>query len=340
MRSAYSVAPSEWAPLLTSWELPAYRAAQLLKDLYTPVPSFRGMSSLPLALRDRLAASYADLDATASVVEVADVGTRKLLLRLSDGELVESVLIPSRGRATVCVSSEVGCGFRCAFCSSGTLGFTRNLEPGEIVAQFLRAALVLGRRPDNVVFMGIGEPFANYANVLAAVRVLNDPAAVGLGARRITISTCGVVPGIRKLASEGLQIELSVSLHAPTDAQRSELMPVNRRYPLAELLEACGEYISATDRIITFEYTLVRDFNDSPRDAEALVRLLRPLKCRVNLIPLNPTPHFPGRTPPPEVLYGFRDYLLERHLNATLRVSKGGGVDAACGQLRLRRAQR
>ncbi len=341
--SAYDLAPGDWSALCQERGLPAFRAGQIVRWLYQPVPGFEAMTDLPGALRAELAAAYRGLDATAVLEEAgrADVGTQKLLLRLADGAFVESVVIPAaRGRTTVCVSSQVGCAFRCAFCASGALGFTRNLSAGEIVAQVLRAAERIGHRPDNVVFMGTGEPLANYDAALAAVRALNDPAGLGIGARRITISTCGVVPGIRRLATEGLQVELSVSLHAPTDAQRSELMPVNRSYPIADLLAACADYTAATDRIVTFEYTLVRGFNDSPADARALVRLLRPLKCRVNLIPLNPTEHFPGRTPPESTLYGFRDYLMDAHLNATLRVSRGGGIDAACGQLHLRRLGR
>ena len=337
--SAYDLPAESWQELCREWDLPAFRARQILHALYQPVPAFRDMTNLPAPLRERLAASFADLDATAALVETgqADVGTAKLLLRLFDGQLVESVVIPARDRATVCVSSQVGCAFHCAFCASGAMGFTRNLSRGEIIAQALRAHMLLGRRPDNVVFMGIGEPMANYGEVLAAIRVLNAPDGLGIGARRITVSTCGVVPGIRRLANEGIQIELSVSLHAPTDAQRSELMPVNRRWPLAELLPACADYTASTDRIVTFEYTLVRGFNDAPCDARALVALLRGLKCRVNLIPLNPTPHFPGERPDDATLRGFRDFLMAAHINTTLRVSRGGGIDAACGQLRLRR---
>ncbi len=337
--SAYDLAPDSWAERLAEWGEKPFRAAQLVQWLYAPTASFAAMSNLPASLRDRLSAEFLDLDGTAKVEDegMADVGTRKLLLRLHDGQCVETVVIPSRERRTVCVSSQVGCAFHCAFCASGAMGFTRNLSRGEIVAQALRAEIAIGRRPDNVVFMGIGEPFANYDEVVAAVRTLNAPNGLGIGARRITISTCGVVPGIQRLAGEGLQAELSVSLHAPTDAQRSELMPVNRRWPLEQLIATCAEYTRQTDRIVTFEYTLVRDFNDSPADARALVRLLRGLKCRVNLIPLNPTEHFPGQTPPLSTLRGFQAFLQDAHVNTTLRVSRGGGMDAACGQLRLRR---
>lgn len=338
--SAYDLPLADWSSLLHSLGLPAFRASQVRRWLYKPVLGFHEMSDLPQDLRTTLATSYRGLHETAALEDQAHTsenGTQKLLFRLADNHLVESVLIPARDRLTLCLSSQVGCGFHCAFCASGALGFTRNLSRGEILAQALHCTLIHGKRPDNIVFMGIGEPFANYDEVLAAIRVLNDPNALGIGARRITLSTCGVVPGIQRLASEGLQIELSVSLHAPTDAQRSELMPVNRTYPIRELLDACDAYTQATDRIVTFEYTLVQHFNDSPRDARTLIALLRGHKCRVNLIPLNPTEHFPGKRPPDSTLYGFRDALLCAHINTTLRLSRGATIDAACGQLRLRR---
>lgn len=337
--SAYDIPLDQWPTVCRDQHLPAFRAKQLQRWLYKPVNGFGEMSDLPAALRETFAQTWRGLDETASIEDVgqADVGTRKLLLRLSDGHFVESVIIPAKDRATACLSSQVGCGFRCAFCASGALGFTRNLTRGEILAQALRISQVLERHPDNIVFMGIGEPLANYDEVLAAIRVLNAPDGLGIGARRMTLSTCGVVPGIRRLATEGLQIELSVSLHAPTNEQRSELMPVNRSWPMDDLLRACAEYTEATDRIVTFEYTLVRGFNDSPRDARALISLLRGMKCRVNLIPLNPTEHFPGQRPSEATLYGFRDALQSAHINTTLRLSRGGGIDAACGQLRLRR---
>ena len=253
---------------------------------------------------------------------------------------METVLIPAaKDRRTVCVSSQVGCGCGCAFCASGLNGCTRSLSAGEIAAQAARAARLLGRRPDNVVFMGIGEPFLNYDAALAAARRMNDPApdGLGIGARRITVSTCGVVPGIERFAGEGRQFELSVSLHAPTDEQRAALMPVDRKWPLGVLVPACRAYTERTGRIVTFEYTLVAGFNDRPEDARALLALLRPFPSRVNLIPLNPVKEFSGRTPSAATCEAFRAALERGGLNATLRRSKGRGVNASCGQLRRAR---
>lgn len=342
-RSAYDLAPAEWSALCADWDVPAFRAKQVRQWLYARLAAtFDEMANLPILLRARLAATLRDLGETARLRETSgpEGGTRKLLLELHDGECVETVLIPARDHTTVCVSSQAGCAFACAFCASGKRGIARDLSAGEIVAQVVHAWRALGERPSNVVFMGIGEPFANYDAVLCAVRTLNDPDGLGIGARHITISTCGVVPGIARLADEGLQVELSVSLHAPTDAQRSAIMPVNKRWPLAELLAACRDYTARTNRIITFEYTLVRDLNDRPADAAALLDLLRGLKCRVNLIPLSPVAEFDGQTPAPDTLHAFRDTLERGGLNATLRLSRGSDLGAACGQLRLRRAPR
>ncbi|MCG2659137.1 MAG: radical SAM protein, partial [Kiritimatiellae bacterium] len=194
----------------------------------------------------------------------------------------------------------------------------------------------LGATPSNLVFMGMGEPLDNYDAVLAAVRIINDPEGLSLGARRITISTCGIIPGIQRLAQEGLQVELSISLHAPDDALRSRLLPVNRKYPLGDLLEACRIYAEQTGRLITFEYTLIQGVNDSPEQARELARILRPIHARVNLIPLSTVAEFEGRAPPAPVVREFLNILERARINATLRISKGGGVDAACGQLRRR----
>lgn len=321
----------------------AFRAKQLGEWLYARrAAGWEEMSNLPKALRAALAERFLDLDGTLGTVEVAGPagGTRKILSRLADGELVETVLIPARDRATVCVSSQVGCAMGCAFCASGMGGCVRNLSAGEIAAQFARAAALLGRRPDNVVFMGTGEPFANYENALAAARRLNapPPEGFGVGARRVTFSTCGVVPGIERFAREGVQFELSVSLHAPTDGLRSALMPVNRRWPLGVLVPAVRAYTEKTGRVVTFEYTLVAGFNDAPEHAKALLSLVRGFPCRVNLIPLNPVPGFDGRAPAPDDCEAFRAFLEKHGLNATLRRSKGRGVNASCGQLRRARA--
>jgi len=317
----------------------AYRAKQIWRWLYVQqVTGWDEMRNLPHALRERLAAAYSFEPVTATAVEGESNGTRKILGALTDGESIEEVLIPTGDHVTVCVSSQVGCRFACVFCASGTGGFVRHLGAGEIVGQVLLAYRQLGERPANVVYMGMGEPFDNYEEVLKSIRILNQADGLGIGARHITISTNGVIPGIRRLAGEGLQVELSVSLHAPDDNLRSLLMPVNRTYPLADLMGVCAEYAAATGRIITFEYTLIRDVNDLRQHAEALAGLIRGVPCRVNLIPLSPVDGFRGEPPAPGTASVFIDTLARAGLNATLRVSKGSDIQAACGQLRLRRA--
>lgn len=317
--------------------LPAYRAGQIWTWLYGQrVSDWAEMKNLPAALRDTLANQF-DIGCVKPVkVEGAPVGTRKILIELRDGECVEVVLIPSGERRTVCVSSQVGCRFACAFCASGKGGYVRNLEAGEIIGQFLLAWKEYGERPSNTVFMGMGEPFDNYEAVLKAIRILNDPDGINLGARHMTVSTSGVVPGIELLAGEGIQVELSVSLHAPDDALRSRLMPINRKYPIATLMDACGRYVAATKRIITFEYTLIRGVNDSHHHALSLAKLLRPISCRVNLIPLSPVEGFEGQAPAAGTAETFIEVLGRSGINATTRLSKGTNIEAACGQLRLR----
>ncbi len=340
--SAYSLDGEALAAVIRESGAPEWRTRQAWQWLYKDLAgSWSAMANLPVALRSALAARLRDLDGTAAVEETAleGGGTRKLLLRLHDANQVETVIIPARDRHTVCVSSQVGCAFGCVFCASGLAGVVRNLDVGELVAQVVCAARVMGRRPDNVVFMGIGEPFANYEAVLRAARRMNDPDALGIGARKITFSTCGVVPGIERLAEEGLQFELSVSLHAPTQDLRSRLMPVASQWPLAALMDACRTYTARTNRIITFEYTLIDGVNDRPAHARALAALLQGLKCRVNLIPLNPVPEFAGRAPNPADAEAFLHFLERAGVSTTLRRSRGRAVNASCGQLRHQRAR-
>lgn len=318
---------------------PSYRSDQIWRWLYVSrVEDWASMTNLPAVLREKLAGSL-----TFSSLELLDTrrsldSTTKLLARLPDGEAIELVVIPAERRATVCVSSQVGCRFKCAFCASGQSGFTRNLEAGEIVEEVLLAGRVHGEKPTHVVFMGIGEPFDNYDNVLKAIRIINDQDGLSIGARRITISTCGIVPGIKRLADEKLQVELSISLHAADDASRSRLMPVNNKYPLATLLEACREYTAQTGRIITFEYTMVRNVNDSRKQAETLARQLQSLQCRVNLIPLSAVDGYGEAASSSETCEMFINTLAKAGINATLRNSQGSELKAACGQLRAGRA--
>ena len=264
-------------------------------------------------------------------------GTQKLLIGLEDGESVETVLIPATGRFTQCISTQVGCGMGCAFCASGARGVVRSLDADEIVAEYM-AGRALGEIT-NIVVMGMGEPFANYDETMRALKLINAGRGPNLGARHITLSTCGVVPGFAKLAAEGIQFELSVSLHAPNDALRNELMPVNKKWPIDELLAACAAYTKATKRIITFEYTVIKGVNDSHECAEELARQVKRVPmAKVNLIPLSPVSHRPDfKTPDEKTMLMFLDDLMKNHVQTMLRRSRGKDADAACGQLRLRR---
>ena len=326
---------------------PSWRTAQIWDWLYVKrINGWDDMRNLPRALRNQLADRFiftaVQPEQQAEATE-SGAATNKIGSTLADGEVIETVLIPASGksgisRQTVCVSSQAGCKIHCAFCASGQLGFARNLSTAEIVEQVLIFARRLEAPPTHVVFMGIGEPLDNYDNVLAAIRILNHPDGLRIGARRITISTCGIIPGIQRLAQEGLQTELSVSLHAPDDELRSKLMPVNQLYSLTPLLAACRDYTDHTGRIITFEYTLIDKLNASPEQARSLTKLLRGCHCRVNLIPLSPVTEFDGQPPPAAVIKEFIRILEQAGINATLRASRGAGINAACGQLRFTRA--
>ena len=334
----HSLFRAEIAALCAECGHPAYRAAQLWQWLYAQgVRDWAGFGNLPRSLIADLSRRFSLHPAVLAETRGAPGAFRKLLVELPDGERIEEVLIPAPGRRTVCVSSQAGCRFRCAFCASGQAGFRRNLAAGEMVGQVLVAGEVFGERPTHVVFMGIGEPLDNYDNVLRAVRIINDGEGLAIGARRITLSTCGLVPGIQQLAREGLQIELSVSLHAASDELRSRLMPINRRYPLARLLATCRDYSAKTGRIITFEYALIGGVNDAPGQARDLARLLAGRSGRVNLIPLSAVEEFPARPSPAGTADMFVRTLTRAGINATIRASRGGSLKAACGQLRFGR---
>lgn len=339
MRTAYGILPEEWKDALAEAGQRPFRAEQILHALYRDrIRSWDDATTLPKEFRAALARDFPlerpeTLDETLS----AD-GTRKLLLGFPDGAAVETVLIPAAGRFTQCLSTQCGCAMSCAFCASGAAGLVRSLSAGEIVAEFMRG-LEFGCIT-NVVVMGMGEPFANYAETMRALRLLNAGKGPNLGARHITISTCGVVPGIERLAEEGVQFELSVSLHAPDDELRSRLMPVNRKWPLDVLLPACAAYTRRTKRIVTFEYTVIAGVNDSRGHAAALARQVRRVPmAKVNLIPMSPVEHRPDfRTPPDETMLMFLDVLMKAGVQTMLRRSRGKDASAACGQLRLRRA--
>lgn len=338
MKPAWSILPDEWKPILTEKGLRAFRADQILQSLYRDyIDSWDQATTLPKDFRETLKSEF---PITASelldVSESAD-GTKKLLLQYADGECVETVLIPATGRFTQCISTQVGCAMGCAFCASGSRGVVRSLTADEIVAEYM-AGRKFGEIT-NIVVMGMGEPFANYDEVMRALKLINAGRGPNLGARHITISTCGVVPGFEKLAKEGIQFELSVSLHAPNDALRNELMPVNKRWPLDVLLPTCAAYTEKTKRIITFEYTVIAGVNDSRACAEELARQVKRVPmAKVNLIPLSPVDHRPDfKTPDEKTLLMFLDVLMKNRIQTMLRRSRGKDANAACGQLRLRR---
>jgi 23S rRNA (adenine2503-C2)-methyltransferase len=332
--SRYGVTRRELGALLA--DQPRYRVDQVWDGLYRQLASVEDLTTLPRTLRDDLAGSLPKA-LTLVTEQVGDGGTtRKALWRLADGVLVESVLMLYPGRATVCISTQAGCAMACGFCATGQAGFTRHLSVGEIVEQVVESAREArrgGRRLSNVVFMGMGEPLANLDRVWAAVERLHGD--LGLSARHLTISTVGLVPGIDRLATASLPVNLAVSLHAANDTLRDELVPVNRRYPLDVLMAACGRYLEAKGRRLSFEWALIAGVNDRASDADELAALCHGLSLapHVNLIPLNPTPGWPTRGTSPAGVQLFRQLLVARGINATVRRNRGTDIDAACGQL-------
>ena len=311
---------------------PPYRTRQVWKSLYQGREPDE-MTDLPLALRSRLARDLAPGLLPSETSVNLDGDTTKWLWTLADGAKVETVLMayPS-GRVTVCVSTQAGCAMACSFCATGQAGFERHLTAGEIVEQVIRAGRASrSGRVSNVVFMGMGEPLANYSATWAAVERLHGD--VGLSARHLTVSTVGIVPGIRKLAEERLPVNLAVSLHAANDELRDSMVPINRRYPIAAVVEACEAWVASRNRRLSFEWALIDGVNDRPSDAAELAALARPLAAHVNLIPLNPTPGYLTRGTPPAGVRAFRDRLVAAGVNATIRRNRGTDIAAACGQL-------
>ena len=346
---------------------PSYRVDQVLGWAWQRrAQSWDEMTNLPRSLRERLASSFSIGRLEVVRVQGSQDTTRKFLWRLADGAMVESVLIPANpalygdaaDRHTLCVSTQVGCAYGCRFCASGLDGWKRNLAPWEIAGQVLAverwAAGNPGEAPatpasragstasgprrlvTNLVIMGMGEPMANYDHLMTALRGLNAPWGGGIGARKITISTSGVVPGIRRLASEPEQFQLAISLHGATDEVRGRIMPVNRKYPLRDLVAACGEYVARRGRIITLEYILIDGVNSDLSQVAPLVAIARQLRAKVNLIPYNAVEGLEWRRPSPEACRAFADAVQAGGVTATLRLEKGHDIDAACGQLRLR----
>ena len=315
---------------------PAYRIDQLWQGLYRDLADPAEITTLPAGLRGRLTEDLPP-GLTEETRSTGDGGeTVKWLWRLADGALVETVLMHYEGRSTVCVSTQSGCAMGCGFCATGQMGFDRHLGTGEIVEQVVRAQRESGsRRVSNVVFMGMGEPLANYERTLDAVERIHGE--LGLSARHLTISTVGLVPGIRRLAQERLPVNLAVSLHAADDELRDVLVPVNRRWPLSELADACRHHIRSTGRRLSFEWALIHETNDRPEDAERFAAYARPLGAHINLIPLNPTPGWPTRGSSPRRVAEFADELRDHGANVTVRHTRGTEIDAACGQLRADR---
>lgn len=342
--------PAELTELLASMGHKPFRATQVMEWIWKHrAVSFDAMTNLPPALRAELAARF--ILRPLEVVEVNEsqngTATKKFLSRMQDGHLVESVIIPAAvgqggahsGRITLCVSSQVGCAFGCKFCASGLLGLTRNLTTAEILGQILAAEEISGERVDNLVFMGMGEPLANIDNLLKALTLIMEPKALNIGARHITISTSGNVPGLKRLAAFGKPLRLAVSLHGASDEVRSQVMPVNRKWPLGELLPALKEWNATGKHMITLEYILIQDVNAMLPEARKLARIARELNAKVNLIPYNTVEGLPWVRPSETDCKAFCRALIAEHIPVTMRYEKGHDINAACGQLRLRRKQ-
>ncbi|HZP01215.1 MAG TPA: 23S rRNA (adenine(2503)-C(2))-methyltransferase RlmN [Terriglobia bacterium] len=318
---------------------PGYRGRQLFRALYSRrVRNFDSITELGKDFRESLAGRYRiDYPSVERTYESSD-GAVRYLLGLEDGRRVETVYMPDKNRTTVCVSSQAGCAVDCQFCFTALRGLERNLSPGEILGQLyilLEAGRELPKARLNVVFMGMGEPLLNFRSVMKAVQVLGDPEGLGIPLRRITISTAGIVPGIVKLGREPVRPKLAVSLNASRDQERTALMPLNRKYPLGELLAACRSYPLRPWERLTFEYVLLDGINDSDSDARRVVELVRGIRCKINLIPYNPGPGLPYRPSPLARVLAFQQILTRRHIPAFIRISRGQDVSAACGQLRL-----
>lgn len=336
MNSLADIAPGELAETLSGWGEKPFHARQILQWLWQKgVVDYAAMTNLSLPLRQRLQRKLPVFNT--AVLQRADAqdGVVKLLLGCCDGERIECVLIPDADRRTACLSTQAGCAMGCAFCASGLAGLRRDLSPGEILQQVLHLRQQAGQPITNVVFMGIGEPLANYDATVRAVRTLIDPAAGGLSARKVTVSTVGLPGAIRRLAGEDLPITLAISLHAPTDGLRAQLMPAASKYPIGEVLAAARQFFAARHREVTLEYILLAGVNDDDACADALAELAGSLRCNVNLIRYNPVPALSFDQPEESRVRAFAERLARRGVNAHIRRSRGQDAHAACGQLRL-----
>ncbi len=341
IQSVYDLSLDELTRLVIDLGEPSFRSVQIWQWLYQHyVTDYLSMTNLPSSLRDSLKDILPFPEPEVVTFQrSSDEHTEKVLFKLPDGNYIEAVLMRYKKRRTLCISTQAGCAMGCVFCATGQMGFVRNLSVGEIVHQVLYFAGRLsevGDRVTNIVVMGMGEPLHNYDNTLAAVNILTDPKGFDLGARKITISTVGLVPAIRRFADEGRQLRLAISLHAASDAERNKLIPIGKRWPIAELMEAARYYILKTGRRITFELALINEENDTPEHAQRLGSLLQGMLCHVNLIPLNPTREYGGQPSSISRVAAFQRELDRFGVSSTVRVRRGIDIQAGCGQLRDR----
>jgi 23S rRNA (adenine2503-C2)-methyltransferase len=341
----YDLDLSALTNLLQQWDEPAYRAKQVWQGLYQHLyNSPDEFTNLPKPLREKLAERLNFSPLTVKLFQDSSDGqTRKTLFALHDGHLIETVLMrydPStnsgKGRRTLCISTQAGCAMGCVFCATGQMGFSRHLSSGEIIAQVMHYARALqeeGLAATNIVFMGMGEPFHNYENTMAAIDTLNDADGYNFGARRFTISTVGLVPQIKKFADEQRQVNLAISLHAADDAERLEIMPINKRYKIDDVIQACRYYVEKTHRRVTFEWALISGVNDTPEVARRLASRLKGLLCHVNAIPLNPTEGYHGEATDRQRAMAFKEILEQAGIECTIRMRRGIDINAGCGQL-------
>ena len=344
-QSLLGMTPGEVEALIKEMGEPGFRAKQVVEWTFVRrVADIEAMTNLPKALRERLKERLVTRTMSIATVSGSADTTRKFLLKLHDGRYVETVLIPANpalyggksDRRTLCVSSQVGCAYDCKFCASGLAGFTRNLTAGEIVEQIVQVEAHTGERVDNLVFMGMGEPLANFSNLVKAIEILNAEWGIGIGARHMTVSTSGLAPQIQKLADFPLQIRLAISLHGASDPVRDQIMPVNRKYPLAELFEALEAWNAKRKQFLTFEFILIEDVNDSLDQARLLAKRARSVNAKVNLIPYNTVDGLPWKRPSEQRQEAFLEVLTSAGVTSTLRREKGHDIAAACGQLRLK----
>ncbi len=323
--------------IIKKWGYPIFHARQIFNWIYSKSnESFWEMSNLSKDLRAKLQTEFSPKSIKPVTKKVSDDKTVKYLYRLEDDNIIETVIIPQKGRNTLCVSTQVGCKYGCKFCVSGLEGFQRNLKTFEILDQYLLSKKDFKGNITNVVFMGIGEPLDNFKNTVNAVKILNTSPGAGMGLRKITISTCGIVPGIKQLTSEIKQVNLSVSLHSASDKKRNIIMPVNKKYNLRKLIFGLKEYVNSGGREVTFEYILIKNFNDQIKDARQLAKYVKGVKNKINIIPYNENRYFNWTSPNKKIVKKFIDVLDKCKISYTLRKPRGRDIEAACGQLKMR----